>query len=72
MTHTNVPHILEDRRDFINCIQDISDMPEGSILISFDVIGLYPHIPHDEGIETTAEYLETSEDKTFQLRIYVI
>ena len=47
-------------------------MPEGSILVSFDVIGLYPHIPRDEGIETTAKYLETSENKTFQLRVHVI
>ena len=60
----NVPHILEDTRDFVNRIQDLSDLPESSILVSFDVVGLYPHIPHEEGIKTIAEYLETREDKT--------
>ena len=60
----NVPHILEDTRDFVNRIQDLSDLPESSILVSFDIVGLYPHIPHEEGIETMAEYLETREDKT--------
>ena len=60
----NVPHILEDTRDFVNRIQDLSDLPESSILVSFDVVGLYPHIPHEESIKTIAEYLETREDKT--------
>ena len=27
-------------------------------------VGLYPHIPHEEGIETMAKNLETREDKT--------
>ena len=60
----NVPHILEDTRDFVNHIQDLSDLPESSILVSSDVVGLFPHIPHEEGIKTMAEYLETREDKT--------
>ena len=60
----NAPHISEDTRDFINHIQDLSDLPESSIPVSFDVTGLYPHIPHEEGIETMAEYLETRQKKT--------
>ena len=60
----NVPHILEDTKDFVNHIQDLSDLSESSILVSFDFVGLYPHIPHEQGIETMAEYLETREDKT--------
>ena len=60
----NVPHILEDTRDFVNRIQDLSGLPESSILVSFDIIGLYPHILHEEGTETMAECLETREDKT--------
>ena len=54
----NIPHILEDTRDFVNRIQDLSDLPESSILVSTDVVG-NPHIPHE------AEYLETRENKTF-------
>ena len=59
-----VPHILEDTRDFVNRIQDLLDLAESSILVSFDVVDLYPHITHEEGIETMAEYLETRDDKT--------
>ena len=36
----NVPHILEDTRDFANRIQHLSDLPESSILLSFDAAGL--------------------------------
>ena len=49
---TNVPHMLEDTRDFVNHIQDLSDLPESSNLVSFDVVGLYPHTPHEEGIKS--------------------
>ena len=50
----NVPHILEDTRDFVNHIQNLSDLPKSSILVSFDAVGLYTNIPHEEGIETMA------------------
>ena len=56
--------ILEDTRDFVNRIQDLSDLPESSIFVFFDVVGLYPHIPLEEGIGSMAEYLETRDDKT--------
>ena len=51
-----IPHLLEDTRDFLSRIKDIT-IPETSILVSFDVVGLYPHIPHDEGINTMREFL---------------
>ena len=44
--------------------QDPSDLPESSILVSFDAVGLYPHVPHEAGIETMAKYLEIREGKT--------
>ena len=61
----NVTHILEETRSFLNCIPDLS---ESSILVSFDVAGLYPHIQHEEGIKTMAENLETREDNTMSTR----
>ena len=47
----NVPPTLEDTRNFVNRIQDLSDLPESIILVSFDVVGLYPHKSHKEGIQ---------------------
>ena len=59
----NVLHILKDTKDFVNSIQDLSDLPESSILVSFDATGLYPHKPHEKGIETMEKYLETRQEK---------
>ena len=51
------PHILEDTKDFIKRIKDIGEIPSGSLLVTFAVVGLYPHIPHEERIETMKKYL---------------
>ena len=47
---TKAPHILEDTRDFLTRITEIKDLP--ALLVSLDIVGLYPHIPHEEGIKT--------------------
>ena len=31
--------------------------PEGTILVTIDVVGLYPHIPHNEGLEAIRKIL---------------
>ena len=58
-----IPHILEDTRDFFCRINEIDNIPDDTILGSFDVVGLYPNIPHEEGIETMHEYSEIHSDK---------
>ena len=35
-------------------------MPEGAILVSADVVGLYPHITHEEGLSVMREALGKS------------
>ena len=47
---STIPHTLEDTRDFLQCLNQISDIPENTLLVSFDVVGLYPHIPHHQGV----------------------
>ena len=44
-----IPHILEDTRDFLHRIEQLQNIPEGTLLVSFDVVGLYLYIPHHEG-----------------------
>ena len=39
-------------------------LSESSIFVCFDGVGLYPYVPHEEGIETVAEYLDARQDKT--------
>ena len=42
---------------------EIKDLPEDSLLVSFDVVRLYPHIPHEEGFEIMKEFLNQREVK---------
>ena len=60
---TKVTHILEDTRDFLTQITGIKDLPEDALLVSFDVMGLYPHIPHEDGIEIMKKFLNQREVK---------
>ena len=48
----------------IPTIPHIQNIPEGTLLVSFDVVGLYPHIPHDEGLQIMKKYLDKREDQS--------
>ena len=38
-------------------LNDLGRLPEGAILVTADVVGLYPHIPHDKGLRALREAL---------------
>lgn len=59
-----VPHILEVTRDFLRRWSYLQDIPENAILVSFDVVVLYPNIPHEEGIDIIRAFLNERSDKT--------
>ena len=58
-----IPHILEDTRDFLCRLNDLPEIPENAILVTFDVVGLYPNIPHEEGIEIIKTFLNERDNK---------
>ena len=44
-----VPQIssyVKNTNDFVRKLKDMGRLPEGAILVTIDVVGLYPHIPH--------------------------
>ena len=43
-------------------IRDLGDIPENSILCSIDVVGLYPNIPHEEGLQAMRKLLDTRQN----------
>ena len=47
-----LPHVIKDTTEFLYKLKELGDIPEGAIICSMDVVGLYPHIPHDEGLES--------------------
>ena len=40
---------IKDTVDFLEKLRAIGEIPRAAILITADVVGLYPSIPHDEG-----------------------
>ena len=55
-----IPRILKDTMDFLNRLTNINPIPENAFLVTFDVVGLYPHIPHQEGISAMRHYLDNN------------
>ena len=52
---------LQDTPDFLRYIEQINDGPAleaNQILVTWDVVGLYNNIPHDEGMQSMEESLE--------------
>ena len=49
---------IRDSSDFISKIKDLNNIPQGALLVTADVVGLYPSIPHDLGLKPLREVLE--------------
>ena len=45
-----VKSYIKDTNDFLRKIASLSPLPDDIILCTIDVVGLYPNIPHDEGL----------------------
>ena len=41
---------IKDSNDFIYKIRDLKDIPNDALLVTADVVGLYPSIPHEAGL----------------------
>ena len=58
-----VKSYIKDTNHFLNKIKEIGKLPEGAILCTMDVVGLYRNIPHGEGLASLYKSLETRENK---------
>ena len=54
---------IKEAGDFIKKIKDINNIPKDSILVTADVVGLYPSIPHEAGLEALEKALNNRTDK---------
>ena len=61
---------IKDTGDFLNKIRNINAIPENAILVTANVVGLYPSIPHQAGLEALREALDNNyfqfSDKVYQ------
>ena len=63
---------IKDTNDFLRKLDAIPSLPEDIILCTIDVVGLYPNIPHEDGLVAMREALDTREDKSFNRLSYWI
>ena len=53
------PSYVKDTNDFLTKLKDMDRFPKEAILVTIDVVGLYPHIPHNEGLAAIRKILNT-------------
>ena len=58
-----VKSYIKDTNHFLNKIKKLGSLPDGAILCTMDVVGLYPNIPHGEGLDSLRRFLETRDNK---------
>ena len=54
---------IKDSCDFLKKIRDVGNIPENAILVTANVAGLYPNIPHNAGLKALSNMLEAREHK---------
>ena len=62
---------LRDTDDFLSKIKQLGPIPEGAILVTADVTGLYPSIPHEGGINALKETLSKRSDLKVPAQVLV-
>ena len=56
-----VPFASKDSTHFLQRLEDLGHIPWTPILCTIDVVGLYPHTPHSEGLEALRLALNKAE-----------
>ena len=59
-----VKSYIKDTNDFLRKLDALPSLPEDTILCTIDVVGLYPNIPHEDGLVAMRKALDEREDKT--------
>ena len=54
---------IKDTNDFLNKLRSLLKLPGNIILCTVDAVGLYPNIPHEEGLPALRKRLDNRMDK---------
>ena len=52
------PFTVKGTKYFLFKLRELDDIPHGAIICTIDVVGLYPHIPHDEDHRNMEDIIE--------------
>ena len=59
-----VTSFIKDTNNFLEKLNTLRDFADDFIHYTIDAVGLYPNIPHKEGLETIRKALDKREDET--------
>ena len=51
-------HSLKDTNHFLRKMKSLGQLPEGAILCTIAVVGLYPNVPHEEDLASFRRFLD--------------
>ena len=54
---------IKDSNDFVNKTTNLEDILQDALLVTADVVGLYPSIPHEAGLKALKEALDKKENR---------
>ena len=66
-----VNSFIKDTNHFLRKINSLGQLPEGAILCTIVVVGLYPNILHEEGLASLRRFLEARTEKKVTTEILV-
>ena len=58
-----VKSYIKDTNEFLKKLHSLPKLPDDIILCTMDIVGLYPNIPHEEGLSELRKQLETPKEK---------
>ena len=58
---------IKDTSDFLRKLKELGEVRENTILVTADVVGLYPSIPRSDGLEALSVKLEERVDKSIAM-----
>ena len=61
-----VKSYIKDTNDFLNKLRSLPKLPDNIILCTVDIVGLYPNIPHKEGLSALRKQLDKFGKKTLK------
>ena len=54
---------IKNTDNFLFKFKNLGEIPQNAVLVTADVVGLYPSIPHDEGLEVLRKQLNAFNNK---------
>ena len=54
---------IRDTSDFLKRLEELGGVPQNARLVAADMVGLYPNITHQDGLDTLSLNLDQRDDK---------